>query len=242
MLRENTAFTLYALYSYPYDTSPDRIREIIAGQRPVASFPRHAQSRLANPSGRLRFCPKCAKEQEKLYGESYWQVLPQLDEAEYCPVHKIPIRNTSIPIKSIRRHFYPASSVLKDPLLSSATDYESNWKDLFEQERELFISVSQNINWLLHNGLEYEGFQKLKGSYARAVQKAYHVNCWHSMNISEFREALPSSSRNHLLSKYLKTKNPPAFYGNNVYILNFKICSHVLFITALCGHPKVFYQ
>ena len=241
MLHENTAFTLCVLYSHPYDTCPGRIREVISGRKPITSFPRHAQSRLANPAGRLRFCPKCAKEQEELYGEPYWQVLPQLDEAEYCPLHKVRIRNTSLPLKSIRQRFYPASMVLKDPSLSS-TDHESDWEDLFDQEKSFFIRLSQNIGWLLQNGIKYESPQNLRDSYIRATNTSAQKSHWYSINTSDIRRSITALSLNDRLYNYLERKNPSVFFGNTAYVCNLRICSHILLITALSGHPKVFYQ
>lgn len=90
LLQKNTAFTLYALTAYEYDLS--RIYSMISGQLETTTFPRWVQTRLVHSSGFLRYCPECADIQKKLYGEAYWQILPQLDGVEYCPVHGIRIK------------------------------------------------------------------------------------------------------------------------------------------------------
>lgn len=239
MLRENTAFTIYALGAFPYEIT--RIYEVSTGRKTTASFPRHMQPRLASHIGRLRFCPECAAEQKKIYGEPYWQVLFQLDEVEYCPLHKIRVSNTSISYKSISNHFYPASLVLGSQSPTSR-ETETAWDSLFRAEKNFFIMLSQNIAWLLQNGMHYEGFQNLRDAYTRATGKTSPIPNWYSISKKDIKKALDPWSRDATLYKYIEEKNPLQLRDDTVFVYYLKICSHILLITALCGHPKVFYE
>lgn len=67
MLHQNTAYDLYSINSFPSEL--DRIQDIIEGRRTAGSFSHWMHPRLINPAGHLRFCPECAAEQIKLYGE-----------------------------------------------------------------------------------------------------------------------------------------------------------------------------
>ena len=66
------------------------------------------------PSKRLRYCPKCAQAQWETFGASYWQILPQINGYEICPVHLVPIQETEILHTDIIHRFFPASHVLSD--------------------------------------------------------------------------------------------------------------------------------
>ena len=239
MIRENTAFTIYALGAFPYEIA--RIHKVCKGQKTTSSFPRHMQPRLANHTGRIRFCPECASEQQKIYGEPYWQVLFQLDEVEYCPLHRIRVRTTPISYKSIWNHFYPASLVLGSHS-STSCEVDTVWDDLFSIEKNFFIRLSQNIAWLLQNGTHYEGFQKLRDSYARINGKTSPVPNWYSISKRDIKKALDPLSHDAKLYKYMEAKNPLQLRDDTVFVYYLKICSHILLITALCSHPKVFYE
>lgn len=104
MLRQNTAFPLYTITSWGYDI--DHIRAIVIDGQENGTHPRWVQTKLIHPSRHLRFCPKCAADQKQIYGESYWQVLPQLEGAEYCPIHKTRIRNSAVSLLDIRHRFF----------------------------------------------------------------------------------------------------------------------------------------
>lgn len=95
-------------------------------------------------SKRLRYCPKCASAQLKTFGTSYWQILPQINGYEICPVHLVPIQETDILHTDIVHRFFPASYVLaeyksfKDPVRLDWIN--SHWKD--------FLQMAQDIEYI----------------------------------------------------------------------------------------------
>ena len=241
MLHQNTAYNLYAINAIPVEL--ERIKDVVAGRRTTESFPRWMHPRTVNPAGYLRYCPKCAAEQTKLYGEPYWQILPQIDEAEYCPRHKIRIRNSPVPLEHIRFRYHPASSVLiKDELRYPRNTCIQKWDHLFDKEKEFFIQVSCNINWLLQNGDSYAGRETLTGVYKRISWRKYTYECF-SVNSKNLHEILHNLTYYSYLSSYLKCRNINVF-DNDVYsyLYSLRLCSHVMIMTALCGTPKAFYE
>ena len=239
MLRDNTAFTVYALGAFPDDIA--RIQEISTGQRVTGSFPLRMQSRLANHAGRLRYCPACAAEQKKIYGESYWQVLPQLDEVEYCPLHGIRVRNTPISYKHICHHFYPASLVL-DSQPPTSCEAQTAWDNLFSTERKFFIKLAQSIAWILRNGMQYEGSHNLCASYRKTMGVRSLTPDYYIIDKRDIKKALDPLAHNSTLYKYMEEKNSFHPNFNSMLGSSLKIGSHILLMTALCGHPKAFYE
>lgn len=68
----------------------------------------------STPSKRLRYCPKCAQAQWETFSASCWQILPQINGYEICPVHLVPIQETEVLHTDIIHRFFPASHVLSD--------------------------------------------------------------------------------------------------------------------------------
>ena len=240
MLHQNTAYDLYSINSFPSEL--DRIQDIIEGRRTAGSFSHWMHPRLINPAGHLRFCPECAAEQIKLYGEPYWQILPQLDEVEYCPRHRIRIRNSPIPVTGIKSHYHPASSVLdKSSLQHPQSTCLQEWDHLFKKEKEFFIRLSCNIDWLLKNGESYAGYQNLSNAYNK-LTRARRERSWYQLSKQEIRNALWNISYSSDLYFYLKHKNPKQVGNESYYLYSLRLCSHVLVMTAFCGTPKAFYE
>ena len=50
----------------------------------------------------LRYCPECAQEDIKKYGETYWHRLPQLPGIKICPKHGCGVKNSSAPFEGMR--------------------------------------------------------------------------------------------------------------------------------------------
>lgn len=240
MLHQNTAYNLYAINAIPGEL--ERIRDVVTGRKTTESFPRWMHPRTVNPAGYLRYCPKCAAEQTKLYGEPYWQVLPQVDEVEYCPLHKIRIRNSPVPLKSIGFHYHPASSVLtKDELRHTRNTRTQEWDPLFKKEKAFFIQLACNINWLLQNGETYAGHKTMTTVYQKISWRKGSFD-WFRISEESFQEILSGTGNSSLFSSYLKYKNAGLFSNGIYYIYSLRLCSHVLIMTALCGTPKAFYD
>ena len=241
MLHQNTAYNLYAINAIPGEL--ERIQDVVAGRRTTESFPRWMHPRIVNPAGYLRYCPECAEEQTKLYGEPYWQVLPQVDEVEYCPRHKIRIRNSPVSLERIGFRYHPASSVLtKDVLRHSRNACTQEWDALFNKEKDFFIQVSCNIDWLLQNGEPYAGHKTMTRIYQK-ISWRKGAYSWLFVNRKNLEAILCDLIYSSQLTSYLEHKNINLF-ADNVYscLFSLRLCSHVLIMTALCGTPKAFYD
>ncbi len=229
----HTAFPLYVLTAWEYGRS--RILSMLSGEIEPTSQPHWVQRQLVHPSGFLRYCPECAAEQEKIFGEAYWQTLPQLDGVEYCPVHKSRIRNSHILVKDIQRRFYPASEALKKPGVSVV----SPWEVMYNDEKDLFLGLAQGMSWLHDNGKEYIGVRKLYNAY-NAVTKEKPTS-WPSISLWTIRERLRPYSHMDSLFDYIIHKKASSSWCDRLYLGALPLCIHVLLMVILCGTPKAFY-
>lgn len=63
----------------------------------------------------LKYCPVCAEEDRKLYGETYWHRKHQIRNMRICPKHKCKLEDSKVTAKSEQTFtLYPAESVIRD--------------------------------------------------------------------------------------------------------------------------------
>ena len=237
LLQKNTAFSLFSLTAAENDLS--RICDMISGKVESTTYPRWVQTRLVHSSGHLRYCPECATAQEKLYGEAYWQVLPQLDGVEYCPVHSARIKNSTITLKDIRHRFYPASNVLK--LISHAgQDSKDNQSEVFNFDRETFVRLAQGMDWLHQNGSQYKGSKKIYRRYNRILGRINDRH-WPAINQNELRRIFSENRQTEGSYRYLMSKVSSVMSDGTIFLYSIPLCAHVMIMNAVSGNPQNFY-
>ncbi len=173
IVKNHTAVQLYAIRT---NHSPS-----------VVMNPKNCQFRqlaVIHPHRHLRYCPICAQEQIKVYGEAYWQRLPQLRGAEYCPFHEIPYITSAVSVAEAGRKAFTASYVLS--LNNSASSNDS--ADILQHKvdpsvKKSYIEISKDMTWLLANGYKLNGIDctfkvvekelslQSKGLYGRTIEK-----------------------------------------------------------------------
>ncbi len=118
---------------------------------PTASY--SFSNNLIHHERKLRYCPQCARQQKSLYGEAYWQILPQIEGIEICPIHGELYRSSTVSISDISYNFYPASSVLLEE--GNADDIPDNLS-VIESHYDVYRIVAKDADWLLKNGATCE--------------------------------------------------------------------------------------
>ena len=108
--------------------------------------------RVGKRHGAVCYCPACAEEERRVYGEPYWHVLHQMAGVEFCPVHGEPILVTGLGYGQRRLAFFPASE-LKRAKLAGNPSQEA--RKSTASDREAFMQLAGNIAWLLKNGIRF---------------------------------------------------------------------------------------
>ena len=110
---------------------------------------------------RLWYCPLCAAEDFRKYGETYWRRLHQMPGVSYCVSHKERLHESGLPVSETNYGIYPASYVLLH-MRDTGRDYSGN---IFEKE---FLQVSEDTQWLLQNGFRLTDNASLRVLFADA--------------------------------------------------------------------------
>ncbi len=145
LLYENTAFQYYCIWSTP--EKQEIIRSSIKQQAKTHTAVNNMTHEISRCKMNLYYCPECAKEDQQIFGESYWHILPQLNCVEYCPTHKCRLVKSAIQKKDICYHFLAASEYINpnDGVPSSEQEHSSEIMDEY-------IKIAADSAWLLKNG------------------------------------------------------------------------------------------
>ena len=116
----------------------------------------------------LRYCPECAEDDSRKYGETYWHRLPQLPGVVYCPEHGCEIRNSSAPLEEMRVRIYPASYVLRDK--------KCREEKIHLRYRDEYLSIARETAWLLEHGRKFGGQRAVSRKYRQIMRERNYVD------------------------------------------------------------------
>ena len=109
VLLRHTMFPYHCRF-LPMERKNKTMQELInmgSNFRNIILFPR----RTKTPS--MRYCPLCAADERKNYGETYWHRLHQIYELPVCPVHKCFLVNTDYKLSgNLPPNLIPAEMVI----------------------------------------------------------------------------------------------------------------------------------
>ena len=88
----------------------------------------------------LYYCPMCVEDDRTTYGETYWHIIPQLPGVVVCPIHKIPLKNSNLPLSCTGYDLCPAEHWIQDK--------DSTKPEMSEGE----IQFALASRWLMENG------------------------------------------------------------------------------------------
>ena len=234
----HTAFSLCSLreYSfYRYIFFEDYKPAVASRKMRSGSF---RQARVQHASQKIRYCPLCAAEQKKIYGESYWQIVPQLDGVEYCPAHQVRIVSTSIHVMDFRYSFHPADTVLTNSSVGTITDpiAPSPYSEI-QNRPDVFVSMARCVQYLWQHLPEYSGIWFLLNRYRQLLSIPNTNDLWQSASV--VREKLLQNHQvklvNWLLSQN-ETVDP-----RYIFFSQFSLAQHAMMISLLSPSPEAFF-
>lgn len=240
LLEQHTAFPIYTVTATSFEN--ERIKNCVFDGESYRTIPTWVQPKLIHPSKHLRFCPECAAAQRRLYGEEYWQLFPQLEGVEYCPVHKARIKTSNVSVKDTVRHFFPASEVLHNshPLNDTDTPESQMWESLFSSERELFIKMSEGMSWLFYNSKQCGDNHRILKIYHYLLGNPNKTSFW-AIKLQHLKSLLSAYQQNDLLYKYVTRSKQENTHSDSLWIYSMPIYVHLILMITLCGSPKAFF-
>ncbi len=116
----------------------------------------------------LRFCPLCAEDDLRLFGETYWHRSHQLPLVDVCPLHACRLVDSPVPITSIDSpSLVSADSAITsvEPVFSvGAMELRLSQYVLEVFHSSLNLSPSADIGAFLHSKLEHTKYVSRRGT------------------------------------------------------------------------------
>ena len=250
MLMKNTAFPLIKI-SIPDLMIQEHSQVAVSGKSARASSERsyisisRYQRTVLNTSRALRYCPECARIQKKLYGETYWQVLPQVQGVEYCPEHKCPIIATRVTIDDIHHIFYPASDIISAGMEKRVVFDE--WQRLALHNKDFFIHLSEGIEWIFNNPQNTGNVRTLCRGYRATAGLKHPYDCylWPFTKLEQrIRLSVPAELADYVIqdnSKYL-SEGWDNNLGQHLALYKIPFGLHVMNMACITDSPESFYR
>lgn len=237
MIAENHTMYPYLSVFYPAEMIAD-MDKYIDSDEPNYDFEYVQMSKArAIRKDYLCFCPECAKEDEILYGETYWHRLHQIQGVLYCPKHRVKIENSVIAVKNAAIHFRPASSFATQPLDIPTFSEQEYFKNQY-------VKIAEDIEWLLKYGLTLGGADTIGRKYREMCLKKGGITTRHGMVLrncfdKEIKDFYGEEFLEHILG-IGEPVNEWHRYSTAGMSAGMRPLHQLLIMNFLCGSPKSF--
>jgi predicted transcriptional regulator len=185
----------------------------------------------------LRYCPECARDDVREYGETYWHRLPQLPGVQYCPKHGCRILDSEAPIEELRVRIYPASYMLRDRKEPS--------EDPKRRIRDSYLRIAQDSQWLLEHGRELGGHPRISRKYRLFLKELGYANFYGICDRDAVRRDFQKHFGEELLKDLFYYAEDPLYwlrYTQESIGFNLKPVHHVLLMEFFAGCSRAFLE
>ncbi len=232
--------------SYPYhsvshvDDLYRQMEEAIRSGIPESGIERTvrrlmSKSKYVSAGQYLRYCPACAREDFRKYGEAYWHRIPQLPGIVYCPEHGCRIRDSDAPFEEMRVRIYPASYVLRN--------IRDNAESI-QRYKENYFFVARETAWLLRHGREFGGYKNISRKYRECmIERGYAdyrgIICDREAFVNDFRKMYGDG----FISEILPYSGNPLYwlrYLQESIGFNLRPLHHILLMGFFAGSARNF--
>ena len=235
---KHTAFSLYSLHEYAFYRFLIFERESLPLYSQRRAWGVFKQSLLQHSSQKLRYCPVCAKEQKEIYGEAYWQIVPQLDGVEYCPCHHVRIFSSPIHVRDFRYSFFPADTVISSSPRKTMVPVAPIPYPNIQSNSDLFISMAKCIQYMWEHLPEHSGIWSLLRRYRFLLSVSDEKNLW--LSTQNVKGQLLTQYQPKLVNWLLsQSDNIEQRY---VYFSSFSLAQHAMLISMLSNSPEAFFS
>lgn len=144
----------------------------------------------------LRYCPLCAQEDRKIYGEAYWHRIHQTPGVIACAEHKLFLNNGyPLPrlIEDRNKHFAMAEETVNLSLIKPL--------DLENTEHLVHFRIAKDIEWLSKNNLNNLTLKDFNARYRYVLFSSRLLTFGGSVSVAKIKQAFIESFSEGLLQE-----------------------------------------
>ena len=235
---KHTAFSLCSLHEYSFYRFLIFERDSLPSKSQRKMWGVFQQSTIQHSSQKLRFCPVCATEQKKIYGEAYWQIIPQLDGVEYCPFHHVRILSSPIHVRGFRYSFFPADTVISSLPGETTIPVTPIPYSEIQSHSDLFISMAECIQYMWEHLPEHSGIWSLLRRYQLLLSVSNEKDLW--LSTQNVKGQLLAQNHPKLVDWLLSQSD--SVEKRYVYFNYFSLARHAMLISMLSNSPEEFFS
>ena len=191
----------------------------------------------------LKFCPKCCADDLRKYGEAYWHRQHQIPGMLVCLKHKISLSDSEILLENKQIHYYAASQLD----LAETEQHLCN-----EENSQQALSISQELDWLSRNYIEFQGMTWLRNKYKSLLIEKEFVTKYSRTRFKYHEEQFTKAFVEFYGKEFLQAIQPQIWEKRNAY-LEYSLFScdiaqtidritHVLLVKFLCGSIRNIFE
>jgi hypothetical protein len=143
LIQKHTMFPLYSAF-LPPDQADAVYRSMVEGNGNEIYSRIGIMGSSIRPNRNIRYCKICLSHDLKVYGESYWHRMHQVQGLDVCVEHGVRLLDSTICLHGENKYKFIAADELNSPLNCVAERTPRN-------DIEKYYSLSKNIRMLLNN-------------------------------------------------------------------------------------------
>lgn len=144
----------------------------------------------------IRYCPLCAQEDRKIYGEAYWHRLHQIPGVTACARHKL-FLNDGYPLPRLiedrNKHFSTAEETVNLSLIQPL--------DLENADHLVHFRIAQDIEWLSQNNLNNLTLTDFNARYRYVLFNSRLLTFGGSVSLAKIKQVFNESFSEDLLQE-----------------------------------------
>jgi hypothetical protein len=139
-------------------------------------------SRIPTPQW-LRFCPLCRDDDKKLYGETYWRRLYQVQGVVVCPFHNVLLEN------GFTRRGYSRCFLQFISAEGSTKEGTVRGLDTSDRDKQILLKIARDVSWLLTHPCYESEVAALNSRYRRLLTERGLVSYGGAVQVSKLLDA-----------------------------------------------------
>lgn len=144
----------------------------------------------------LRYCPLCAREDRKQYGEAYWHRTHQIPGVIACAKHKL-FLNEGYPhpreIEDRNKHFIQAEEIINLSLIQPL--------NLTNDDHKVHFRIAKNVEWLSKNNLNNLDLNDFNARYRYVLFNSRLLTFGGSLSLLKIKQKFTEAFSAELLSE-----------------------------------------
>lgn len=158
LIDNHTLFNYYA--PFIPKNRVDRLRQTMkAGKGNIITHVSGISASTIKPYEYLRYCPVCAQEDKKIFGEYYWHRLHQVTGVEVCSKHYVFLQNSNALFRNQSSYSAYLSAAQAITTIQATPFNPSN------SINKSLLLIAQNAEWLLNQQRLEPGFELIHSCY-----------------------------------------------------------------------------